>query len=205
MRTLVYVFLFVYLLNVVPAFAPPTWMVFSFLGFRHPGINIFFLAVDGALAASLGRVTLAKLSNLVIRQRFMGQSARENVDAIRIRMEQRRKLTFSVFLLYAFSPFPSNYLFIAYGLTAMDLVVVAVPFFIGRAISYSFWGVTSSAVASHVSRAVPVSYLSAYFIITQIALLFAVYLFTRLDWAALFDERKLRMLPRHSAQDGPKD
>ena len=29
-------FLAVFLLNVIPAFAPPTWMLFSFLGFRFP-------------------------------------------------------------------------------------------------------------------------------------------------------------------------
>lgn len=198
MRALIYVFLFVYFLNVVPAFAPPTWMVFSFLGFRHPDVNIAILAIDGALAAALGRVTLAKMSYFIIRQRFMSRRARENVDVIRDRLQSRRKLTFGAFLLYAFSPFPSNYLFIAYGLTGMDLVLIVVPFFLGRAISYSFWGLTSSVVAHRIHRLLPLSYLSAYFVVTQILLLAAVYAFTRVDWATLFDRRKFRWLPRSS-------
>ena len=36
MRPRLILFLTVFLLNIIPAFAPPTWMVFSFLGFRFP-------------------------------------------------------------------------------------------------------------------------------------------------------------------------
>jgi hypothetical protein len=36
MDAILLVFLVVLVLNVIPAFAPPTWMVFSFLGFRFP-------------------------------------------------------------------------------------------------------------------------------------------------------------------------
>src|SRR5512137_3068903 len=100
-------FIFVYLLNVIPAFAPPTWMVFSFLGFRYPSQNVPLFAVAGALAATLGRVTLAKLARVIIRQRFMSQSAKDNIDAIRAKLEKRRVLTFSIFLFYAFTPLPS--------------------------------------------------------------------------------------------------
>jgi hypothetical protein len=192
---IVLVFLIVYALNLVPAFAPPTWMVFSFLGFRD-GTPHVTVGVIGAIAATLGRVTLAKMSRVVIRQKLMSQGSRENIDAIRQRLEGRRKFTFGVFLFYAFTPFPSNFLFIAYGLTTMDLALVAVPFFIGRSFSYSFWGLASSAVAQRVSvdyeDSIP--YLSFYFILSQAALLSLVYLFTRIDWRALFDERRLKWL-----------
>ena len=195
MRLIVLVFLIVYALNLVPAFAPPTWMVFSFLGFRD-GTPHVMLAVVGAVAATLGRVTLAKMSHFVIRQKLMSQSSRENVDALRQRLEGRRKFTFGAFLFYAFTPFPSNFLFIAYGLTAMDLALVAVPFFIGRTFSYSVWGLASSAVARRISvdyeDSIP--YLSLYFILSQVALLSLVYVFTKIDWRSLFDERKLKWL-----------
>jgi hypothetical protein len=196
MRLIAFVFLAVYLLNLVPAFAPPTWMVFSFVGFRNGSSHVTLLAVVGAVAATLGRVTLAKMSHVVIRQKLMTRASRENVDAIRQRLAGRRKFTFGLFLFYAFTPFPSNFLFIAYGLTAMDLTLVAVPFFIGRAFSYSFWGLASSAVAQKVpvdyEDAIP--YLSFYFILSQVALLSLVYVFTKIDWPALFDERKLKWL-----------
>ena len=194
-RLIVLVFLIVYGLNLVPAFAPPTWMVFSLLGFRD-GTPHILLAVIGAIAATAGRVTLARMSHLLIRQKLMSQASRENVDAIRQRLEGRRKFTFGIFLFYAFTPFPSNFLFIAYGLTNMDLALVAVPFFIGRSFSYSIWGLASSAVAQRISADYEdsIPYLSFYFILSQVTLLSLVYVFTRIDWRALFDERKLKWL-----------
>jgi hypothetical protein len=204
MRAAILVFLVVYLLNLAPAFAPPTWMVFSYIGFRYPSPNVTLFALAGAIAATLGRVSLAKLSRVVIRQKFMSQSSRDNVDAIRQRLKDRRKLTFGVFLFYAFTPFPSNYLFIAYGLTAMDLMLIAVPFFIGRVISYSFWGFTFLAVAHRTALHFhgAWSYLSAYFFVSQFVLLSLVYLFTKVDWRALFDERKLRWATRRPRTAG---
>src|SRR5690349_15687270 len=124
MLPVVVVFAIVFALNVIPAFAPPTWLVFSFIGFQFPLQNGFELAVAGALAATLGRVTLAKLSRVIIRKKFLSPEAQNNIDAIREGLEGRKKLTFGVLLFYAFSPLPSNYLFIAYGLTTMDLKLI---------------------------------------------------------------------------------
>jgi len=189
-------FLAVFLLNVVPAFAPPTWMVFSFVGFRYPRQNMLPLVLAGALAATLGRALLAKMSTVIIRQKLLSPSARANIDVIKGRLEKRRKLTFGVFLLYAFTPLPSNYLFIAYGLTAMELKLIAIPFFIGRSVSYSFWAITFSAVARRTSLEFTegLSYLSLYFVLSQCLLLLIVYGFTRIDWRALFNEKKFRWL-----------
>ena len=67
------VFLIVFLLNLVPACAPPTWMVFSFIGFRYPQFNVVVLALVGAVAASLGRATLAKLARVIVRGRLLSE------------------------------------------------------------------------------------------------------------------------------------
>ncbi len=192
MFTLILLVTIIFLLNLVPAFAPPTWMVFSFIGFQFPEYKGPELAIAGALAATLGRVTLAKLSRLVIRQKFMSEDARWNIDAIRENLQGRTKLTFGVFLLYAFSPLPSNYLFIAYGLTAMDLKLIAVPFFLGRSVSYNFWRMASAAVAGKIAvqSEDTLPYLSVYFVVSQIVFLYLVYAFTRVDWRQLFTEHK---------------
>jgi membrane protein YqaA with SNARE-associated domain len=186
----------VYTLNLLPAFAPPTWLAISYVGFRAPGPDLTFLALVGALAATLGRVTLAKMARVVIRQRLMGPQSRENVDAIRQRLEGSKKLTFGVFLFYAFTPFPSNFLFVAYGLTAMDLTLIAVPFFIGRTVSYSFLALTSSAVSRLVSTEATdlLPYLSIYFVLSQVGLLVLVWVFTKIDWRALLETRKFHWL-----------
>src|SRR5579864_6571351 len=198
MLTLILLFLVIFTLNLIPAFAPPTWMVFSFVGFHFPAQNGAELAIAGALAATLGRLTLAKISRIVIRQKFMSEDVRRNVDAIRENLQGRTRLTVGLFLLYAFSPLPSNYLFIAYGLTAMDLKLIAIPFFPGRAVSYSFWRMASAAVAQKIAMESEdtLPYLSGYFIVSQIAFLFLIYAFTRVDWHRLLAEHKFGWIQR---------
>lgn len=205
MNLLILLFLVIFFLNLIPAFAPPTWMVFSYLGLRYQIANVALLAVVGASAATLGRLTLAKLSRVIIRQRILSEQTKQNIDAIREGLQSKRKLTFGIFLFYAFSPLPSNYLFLAYGLTTLELRLIAVPFFLGRAVSYSFWGLTTSAVASKLSigQGNTLSYLTGYFIATQILLLYVVYLFTRVDWRALFNEKELKLIPRKPIFPGP--
>ena len=56
-------------------------------------------------------------------------------------------ITFGTFLGYSISPLPSNYLFIAYGLTSLPIAFVALPFFVGRLVSYGFWLKTASTIS----------------------------------------------------------
>ena len=104
------IFLVVFVLNVIPIFAPPTWTVLSFVAIRF-NPNIIVLALVGAVSATLGRLLLSRLSTVMIRQKFLSHGTRENIDAVKVRLEKNQKLGFAVFLFYAFSPLPSNHLF----------------------------------------------------------------------------------------------
>jgi len=187
-------FILVFILNVVPAFAPPTWITLSFLGFSMPHVPVGALALIGATAATLGRVTLAKLSRAIVRGRLLDEPTRKNIGAIKDVLEKRRVFAFGTFLAYAFSPLPSNYLFIAYGLTTLRLTLVAFPFFVGRLASYSFWVTTASAVGDRLDldSIESVSYVGIYFIASQLLLIPIIYIFTRIDWRAAFEEGRLR-------------
>jgi membrane protein YqaA with SNARE-associated domain len=200
MSTILLVFLIVLALNVIPAFAPPTWMVFSFLGFRFPEHAGWVLALTGALAATLGRCTLAKMSRVIVRRRWLSAASRENVDALRDEIQKRPRLTFGVLLFYAFTPLPSNSVFIAYGLTTMNIFRIAVPFFLGRFVSYTFWTKSAAAVSSkfNANGVGVLGYFSVYFVLTQFAFLGVVYVFTRIDWNVLIRERKWKWFRKES-------
>jgi hypothetical protein len=149
MMDLVVLFLIVYTLNVMPAFAPPTWMVLSLVGLNSQKVSVPVLALVGASAATLGRLTLAKLSRVIIRSRFLSEGTRRNIDVIKEQLGHRRAATVGSFFLYALGPFPSNYLFIAYGLTSLDLSLISIPFFLGRLVSYNFLVFSAAAARKH--------------------------------------------------------
>src|SRR6516162_7633168 len=81
-------------------------------------LTFYYLPLS-ATAATCGRIVLAKLSRALVRQKLLTDRSRRNVDAIKIGIENQRAMTVGTFLGYSLSPLPSNYLFIAYGLTSL--------------------------------------------------------------------------------------
>ena len=199
---LIYVVI-IFTLNVIPAFAPPTWMALSWIGFEHPQYNPFGIALFGAAAATAGRVALAKLSRTIIRQRFMSDASRANIEVIKVAIEGHRALTAGTFLFFAFSPFASNFLFIAYGLTSSPIRLVAIPFFLGRFVSYSFFVFAGSEVSQRLalSDSDARSYFGIYFVAAQFLLIGTLYLFTRIDWKYAVTRKRLRWLRPMPAQE----
>jgi len=126
----------------------------------------------------------------------MSDTMRGNIDVIKEQIEQRRKLTFGTFLLYALSPLPSNYLFIAYGLTTLSLRLAAIPFFIGRTVSYSYFAFIGAEVSKHIAVEDTdlQPYFGAYFLVTQVVLLGVVFVFARMDWRYIVTTKRFRWL-----------
>ena len=183
----------IFALNVIPVFAPPTWMALAFVGFQFPQTNPWVLALVGAGAATLGRLTLALLSHKIIGMRLLGKAQWSNINVIKQRLKNRTTLTFGIFLSYAFSPLPSNFLFIAHGLTALPVARVILPFFVGRCVSYAFFIVGGQAAGRRfqIDSLESTIYASSYFIVTQLVVIAALYIFTRIDWAKLIDDHRL--------------
>ena len=87
-------------------------------------------------------------------------------------------------LFFAFSPFASNFLFIAYGLTSSPLRLVAIPFFLGRFVSYSLFVYAAAEVSQRLglSGTAAKNYFGIYFVASQFLFMGALYVFTRIDW-----------------------
>ena len=200
------VFVVVFILNVVPAFAPPTWTVLSFIAIKYR-VNVLVLSVVGATAATAGRSVLARLSRWLVAQKLLSERSRENIDQLRIRLEGKKRLTAGAFLLYAFSPFPSNHLFIAYGLTGLRLRLVVIPFLFGRLVSYTFWAATASEVGRVMAyQAIEKgTFFSYYFVLTQAFTILSIYLFTKIDWRKLLTQKKIGLIGRGQPDSGVAD
>ena len=178
----------------------------SFIGFAIPNVDFALLAVVAAIAATSGRIVLAKLSRALVRQRLLSAETQRNVDTIKLGIESRPALAFGTFLGFALSPLPSNYLFIAYGLTTLPIAFLAIPFFVGRLVSYAFWLTTASTVGDWLDvdmdwfRSAP--YFIGYYLVSQLLLVPVIYGFTRLDWHAVLTEGRFKWLKRRGRANG---
>lgn len=192
------VILLIFIINVIPAFMPPTWMLLSFVGFNFhlSGYALIILSIFAAVASTSGRTVLALLSSKLIKNKILSTRAITNVDFIKQHLENKKVFTFGFFLLFAFSPFPSGPLFLAYGLTGLKLKIAAIPFFLGRMTSYLFWAFTASGFSEMLDLTTLKSeiFVGAGFILTQVLVLYLVYLFIKIDWKVLFEEHTIRFV-----------
>ena len=207
MANLLALFGTVFLLNVMPAFAPPTWMVMSWVGFSRPEADPVILAGVAACAATVGRLVLARLSCSLVRNRWMREADRQNIDVVRAWLEDRKGMTVGLMLAYAFSPFPSNYIVIAYGLTGMRLWLIGLPFFVGRWVSYLTWTHIAQIGARYLDEETEIdgAYMGVYFVVSQVVFLALVYGFAKLDWQHLLQTKYLRWRRRESIASPAKD
>lgn len=88
MITMAILFVAILLLNVIPAFAPPTWMAMSWIGFNQPAEDPLLLAVVAASAATIGRLILARCSTWLVRGHLMREADRQNIDEVKIWLEK---------------------------------------------------------------------------------------------------------------------
>ena len=132
----------VFAVNLVPAFAPPTWAILVL--FRlHAHVGVVPLVAIGALSASSGRFTLASVARR-LRDRLPPHRV-DRLEVVRERLLRRRASAIAVLALFVLSPLPSAQLFVAAGLLEVPLLPATVAFFAGRVVSYAGY-VTAAAL-----------------------------------------------------------
>lgn len=194
MVSLALLLILVFALNVLPAFAPPTWMVISFVGLKYPDSNPWLVALVAAVAATGGRLVLAHYAQRIVASRWVGSSVRDNLEVVAAAVQRRKTASVLAFLAFAFSPLPSNALFIAYGLTRAPLHLLVVPFFVGRLLSYAGAFAGGTLLSRWFEPELDGPAWWVYFLGTQVLWLGCVYAFAKIDWRRSGKERRVRLL-----------
>jgi membrane protein YqaA with SNARE-associated domain len=185
----------VFVINLAPAFMPPTWSVLAFVHLAF-GVPPLPLAVGGAFAASGGRLTLA-LACRRYGRRFISPARRDKLDTLGEWLDAKAKWAAPVaVLIYSFGPIPSNQLFVAAGLTRMALGRIAGAFLAGRLISYPLWIGAARVASSRLEELFAQRLTNVLAIAVDLALIGLLVLFTRIDWSGLI----ARVDPQFSSQ-----
>lgn len=178
--TYLYLALVIFGMNLMPAFAPPTWtiLVLFKLNSHIPAIPLIAI---GAFAAGTGRYCLARATGLA--RNRISQKQRENLEAAAEVLNRKTSHHLIGLLLFALSPIPSAQLFEAAGLIGMRLLPLTLAFFAGRIVSYSgYVAGTATLQERGLGDVIQNSLKSVWGIALQIALLIGVYLLTKIDW-----------------------
>lgn len=171
----------IYAVNLLPAFGPPTWSLIVFFGL-NTDLPLPVLVGAGALAAACGRYTLA--CGFRRWGDHVSDRLRGNLAAARAAFERRARNAVVGLGLFALSPLPSAQLFAAAGLVGVRLLPFTLAFFAGRLVSYSLYGASVRLVERHsLGDALLESLASPFGIALQLAMLAALAVLPRIDWA----------------------
>jgi membrane protein YqaA with SNARE-associated domain len=133
--TYIQVSLVSFLLNIVPAFAPPTWIVLGLYKISYQGMNIFLLALFGVIGSVFGRLIMYYYSGAL--KKYLPKQNKTHLNYLR-KIEKGKKLQlFIITFFYSLSPLPSNFLFITAGLSGFEILPLIAGFTFGRIASYS--------------------------------------------------------------------
>ena len=168
--------------NLMPAFGPPTWSLIV-LTMLSTNASAPVLIVLGALAAATGRLLLA-LATRLLGDRFLSARSRANLTAAREALEAKRRNGILALGLFALSPLPSAQLFEAAGLARVRLLPFTLAFFAGRLVSYAIYAAAAVGLrATSLGDTFKRELTSPGGIALQAAMILAIILLMRIDWA----------------------
>ena len=167
-------------INLLPAFAPPTWSIIVLYGLNSD-LPLPAIVGIGALAAATGRYSLAR-GFRVFGHRLSGKT-RRNLAAVRAAFERNKRGGLIALAAFAFSPLSSAQLFAAAGLAAVPLLAFTAAFFAGRLVSYSVYAASAKALQhSSLGDSFGDVFSSPLGIAIQVLLLAALVAFTQITW-----------------------
>jgi membrane protein YqaA with SNARE-associated domain len=178
---LVWVALIVFGINLMPAFAPPTWAVLVLLqlSYHLPTVP---LVIVGAISAATGRYVLA----LAFRygRRWLPKTYVANTQAAGELLLQHKGRSLLGMIVFLISPLPSAQLFEAAGLMAVPLLPLCAAFFVGRLVTYSVYAAGANAVSHTDFGKLLINQLtSPWGIALQVSAVVGLVLLGRVNWA----------------------
>ena len=171
----------VFMCNVVPAFAPPTWLVLVFFSL-HYQVPSWSLVLFGVIGATAGRFILASYF-----RRFrdkLPQSYLTNMESASTHLTKSKGHTTALLVLFVFSPLSSAQLFEAAGIMRrIPLVPICAAFAAGRVVTYSTYVYGSKAIqATSLGELIARNITSPQAIVVQVAMILGLVLLGTVKW-----------------------
>src|SRR4051812_37178503 len=115
------------IVDTIPVFAPPAWIVLTFLILKFR-LNPWIVLVLGAVGSTLGRWILS-LYIPKVADKILSRRENENVRYIGKKIGKRFWPSFTFVLIYSLTPLSTTALFTAASLAGIRMLYILPPFF----------------------------------------------------------------------------
>ena len=181
MLEILIVFAIIFGMNLLPAFAPPTWTVLAYFALTL-GIVVPVLIITGVIAAATGRWGLATLFRRY--RHKLPNSYVSNMENAATHLTKSQHHTRALLALFLVSPLSSAQLFEAAGIMkAIAIRPLVLAFAAGRLVTYSVTVTGANAVAeSSIGDVLLASLTSPAAIAIQVAMIAALVILGNIKW-----------------------
>jgi len=170
----------VFLCNLAPIFAPPTWSIIVYFLITRE-LNPAAAVISAALAAGTGRYLLA-IGTRALRN-YIPIKARKNLYDAGVVLEAHPGRRYGTIALFILSPLPSAQLFEAAGLMQMNLKRLTLAFFSGRIFTYSIYASGAYSIkATNFGHLLTDAFKSPYSWALQLFSIAIIYWLAKVDW-----------------------
>ncbi len=126
--------LFIFVVNIIPISAPPTWLLLTLQNTHNPAQDILLLAFLGVVGSVAGRFVMYWYSRIFAK--FIPKNYTRNINYLTKFIRKRHIGVMLGSFLFSLSPLPSNFMFISAGISRLKLLPIIAGFAGGRIISY---------------------------------------------------------------------
>lgn len=170
----------VFVCNLAPILAPPTWTVIVFFLITED-LNPIAAVLLAAISAGSARYLLA-LGTRTLRN-YIPEKARKNLYDAGVVFDEKQSRRYGLIALFILSPLPSAQLFEAAGLMHMNLKRLTLAFFSGRIITYSFYAAGASTLkTTDFGKVITEALRSPYAIALEVFSIVLIWIIARVDW-----------------------
>ena len=184
------VFIASLIVDIVPFFGPPAWVVMVFFQVKYH-LNIWLVISWGVAGSALGRYILSLYMPIFFR-RLINDQKKEDIDFIGSKLSANSwKVQLFVFL-YTLVPLPSTPLFTAAGMAKIKVTHFIPAFILGKFISDMVM-VLSGDYAARNAISIMDGILSWQSIVGLISGVLLIIIFLSIDWRNLFQNKRLKL------------
>ncbi len=121
------------LVDCVPVFAPPAWMLMLFFMMKFD-LNPWWVVLVGTAGTVTGRLIFSSLIVPWVGKKTLGAKKELDLQFLGEKLSQKRGATFAFVFIYSLLPLSTTALFTAAGLAQVKKAFIIPPFFLGNII-----------------------------------------------------------------------
>lgn len=189
--TLLIFFIIVVVINALPVFPVPTWLVIYYY-YSFQGVDLISCMLIAVIASTIGRSILAIFSNKLLKL-FPSKQLNKNLDFVKNIVDKYRYFAIPLIAIYCALPVPSNLIYIPAGQSLRLLTQVNIGHIIGRILNYSYSLWIAITVTKVSANLISTNLSDTNSILSSIGLLIISVIVLFVDYESLILDRKFRI------------